>query len=259
MAPSKQVLSGKFDLARFFCFNYDYMNQLVVENDNQISADLISQMIQAGVLIGHQKSKTNPKLKRIVAFRRQNFNFLDAVFVYNSLTKAAKFLAPLIKTSGKVLLVGTTPPAKESVKKLAAEFDQPYIINRWLGGTLTNFGTIRKSVNFYVDLKAKKEEGGLEKYTKKERLMLSRLLSKMAKKFDGLVKMEQLPEAVIIVDIQNHLAAVKEANHLGIPIVGVLDDNDSVNLVQYPIFANDRSATSIEWIFDQLKSKINES
>lgn len=221
-----------------------------------IDNDLIQEMAKAGIFYGHKKTKTNPKMKPYIGGRRNEIELLDPEVVLKSLEKASEFIKEKIGQNGLVLFTGTKPAAKESVKALAEELKMPYVIFRWLGGTLTNFKAINQRSNYYQDLKSKIEKGELAKYTKKEQLEFAKEVAKMSRFFDGLQNLNRLPDALIVVDPEENETAVREARKMKIPVVALLDSNDDPTLIEYPIFANDHTKSSVDWIFGKIKEAI---
>ena len=139
-----------------------------------------------------------------------------------------------------------------------SKFSMPYVTKRWLGGTLTNFKTLSKRIQYYMNLKADKATGKLEKYTKKEQLEFSKLITKMDQFFNGLEKLSRLPDVLLVVNVTDHITAVREARRLKIPVVAIISTDTDPELVDYPIPANDNSRTSIAWILGKLEAKIEE-
>lgn len=221
-----------------------------------INNDLVLEMAKAGVFYGHKKTKTHPRMKPYIGGQRNEIEILDPEIVLKSLEKAGQFLKEKLSPGGLILFVGTKPAAKESIKTLAEEFKMPFVIFRWLGGTLTNFKVISQRSNYYQDLKSKKEKGELSKYTKKEQLDFSKEIDKMSRSFEGLANLNRLPDAVFIVDPEESKTAVAEVRKLNIPMVVIMDTNDDPALMEYPIFANDHTKASIEWIFAKIKEAI---
>lgn len=213
-------------------------------------------MAEKGVLSGHKKSKTHPHMKPYIGANRNEVEIIKPEAVAGSLAKAVEFLRET-KNKGKVVLcVGATSPAKAAIEKIAGHFKFPFVTTRWIGGTLTNFKVIRERINYYLDLKGKKERGELGKYTKKERVVFDKELEKLAVKFDGLVCLFRTPDAIFIVDGKEHETAVREAKRMEIPVVMLTDTDDDPKIVQYPIIASDHARSGIEWIVDRLISGI---
>ena len=155
-------------------------------------------------------------------------------------------------------MVGTQPSAQDLIKQSSEKFNFPYVIQRWLGGTLTNFKTLSTRINRYLQLKADRATGKLDKYTKKERLDFDREIDRMERLFGGLDNMQKLPDAVLLIDSKVHITALKEANLLKIPVVAVINSDSDPDFVQYPIPANSRSKTSVQWILAKLDSAMEE-
>lgn len=218
----------------------------------QITNELAIEMANHGVLFGHNKSKTHPKMKPYVGATKNEIEILKPEATLYSLHKAAEFLKEIVAKKGMVLIVGTNPSAKEAVLKLANKFEFPKVVNRWLGGTMTNFNIMKERLKYYQSLKLRKEKGELSKYTKKEQMGFSKELGKLSVKFDGLVKMERLPDAIFVVDIKTHAIAVREAIKANIPVIAIIDTNDNPQKISYPIIANDHSKTSVNWIVDKI-------
>lgn len=221
--------------------------------------DTVLEMVKAGVLFGHKKTKTHPRMKPYIGGRRNEIEFLDPEITEKSLNIAAEFLKQTVKASGLILFVGTRPAAKASIQSFAEALKAPYVTFRWLGGILTNFKVLNQRSTYYQDLKVKHEKGELSKYTKKEQLDFSKEVSKLSRIFDGLQALTRLPDALFVVDIEEHKTAVREAQRMHIPVVALIDTNDDPAGVEYPIFANDHTKASIEWVIEAVKKKIEEA
>lgn len=224
-----------------------------------INEDTLKELTELGVIYGHKKSKTHPLMKPIVIDNRNEIELLNPEAIVESLNKAAGFVKEKAKEGGLLFFVGTTPAAKDSIQALAEEFGFPYVVSRWLGGTVTNFKAISKRIAYYSDLKAKKEKGELGKYTKKEQLNFNKEIEKMRGKFEGLLRLVKTPDALIVVDIKEHDTAVREANQLGIPVVAIIDNDDNPTGIGYPIYGSDHSKKSIEWVLGKIKEALSEA
>ncbi|MDI6820624.1 MAG: 30S ribosomal protein S2 [Patescibacteria group bacterium] len=221
-----------------------------------LTNEIVTEMAQSGVIFGHKKSRTHPRMKPFIGGIRNEIELIDPQATFDSLNKAIGFLKEKVKAGGLVLAVGTQAAAKDGVKEFASEFKFPYVIKRWLGGTMTNFKVITDRLKYYEDLRSKKERGELVKYTKKEQLEFSKEISKLSESFDGLANLKKIPDALFVVDIQVHETAVREAKKINIPVVAILDTDDNPDLVKYPIFANDHTKMSIEWVMKKVKSEL---
>ncbi len=206
------------------------------------------QLLEAGVHFGHQTRRWNPKMRPYIFGERNGIHIIDLQKTIRLIDHAYQFVRDVVADGGIVLFVGTKKQAKEAIKEHAIRAGMPYINHRWLGGTLTNFVTIRKSLEKYKDLLRKEEEGVFEKYPQKEASRLRRKLEKMRKVFDGIKELQKLPDIVYIVDIVKEETAVREANRLGIPIVAMVDTNADPELVDYVIPSNDDAIRAVNLI-----------
>jgi small subunit ribosomal protein S2 len=214
---------------------------------------IFKEMLEAGVSFGHKKTKTHPRMKPYIFSTRNNIELIDLQATLAALDKAKNFIKEKISQKGTILMVGTQPAAQGIIEELAKKYNFPYMTKRWLGGTLTNFKVIHQRLNYYLDLKKKKEQGELEKYTKKEQLKINKELAKMEKAFSGLVNLNKLPDILFVIDSEEHRTAVREAIRLNIPVVAVISTDCDPAMVNYPIPANDQSRTSLEWIIKYLE------
>ncbi len=219
---------------------------------------LLDEMVKAGILYGRKKSKTHPHMKPFIYATRNGIEILDLPKTSEALDKAGDFLREVSKKEGLIFMVGTKPSAQDLVEEMAKKFSFPYVIKRWLGGTLTNFKTLSKRIQFYMNLKADEATGKLDKYTKKERTEFSKLRAKMDQFFLGLERLSKLPDVLLVVNANDHMTAVREARRLKIPIVSILSTDTDPEIADYPIPANDNSKTSIAWILSKLTAKIEE-
>lgn len=216
------------------------------------SIELINELLESGVHYGHQTKRWNPKMKQFILEEKNDIYIIDISRTVEQLERAAKFLADTISNGGKVLFVGCKKQAQEAVKESAEACGQFYVHNRWLGGTLTNLATIRKSVARLHEIEKKLKGPGLSKIGKKEQASLRREQSRLAKNLDGLREMDKLPAAVVIIDTTREDIAVREANRLGIPVVAIVDTNCNPDLVDYPIAGNDDAIRSIRVVLGKL-------
>ena len=216
----------------------------------------INEMVEAGVVLGHRKSRLYPKMEPYLAGVKNTIHIIDVEKTAEKLKEALKFIQEIISENKTLLLVGTKIQAKNLLKEVAEECDLPYISERWLGGTLTNFKIISERVNYFKDLEKKKDEGEWEKYTKKERIKMNKNFQNLKVKFEGLKRLEKLPEAIFVLDINKDDLAIKEARIKGIKTIAICDTNTDPTLVDYPIPANDDAVSSVKYILDKLKEAI---
>lgn len=214
------------------------------------------EMASAGLHFGHKTSKTHPKMAPYLFGVRNTIYIIDLEKTKEKLTEALKFVKELIEENKVLLLVGTKIQAKELVKNMAIECGLPYIYNRWLGGTFSNFGNIQKRVVYFKDLEAKKAAGELEKYTKKERLGLDKELKDLEIKFGGIKNLGKLPDAIFVCDMVEDELAIKEARMKGIKVIAICHTNTDPTLADYPIPASDDAVSSVKYILDKVKEVI---
>jgi len=213
-------------------------------------------MQTAGLHFGHSVSKLHPKMKQFVSGIKNNVHIIDLEKTAKEFEHALKFISRLAAEGKTLLVVGTKIQMKEMARTIAQDVSMPYVVERWLGGTITNFETISARVSYYKELETKKATGGLEKYTKKERLLFDRELENLKKKFEGIKHMSKLPDAVLILDVKKDIACAREAKRRGITIVGVTDTNIDPTIVNYPIPANDDAMSSVRYILEKVKETI---
>lgn len=212
------------------------------------------EMMATGMHMGHRTSKLHPRMKDFIMGVRNTVHVMDLEQTAQHLKIALDYIENLKKTNGNLLICGTKIPLSNLVKEIADECNAPYVVNRWLGGTFTNFPVIIKRVNYYKDLLRQKNEGIWEKYTKKEQVDKEKELNDLRNKFEGLVRMEKLPDVVFICDLIKDKLCLKEAKAKGIKIIAIVDTNADPLLVDYPIPANDDAINSVKYILDKVKN-----
>jgi len=218
----------------------------------------LEDLLKAGAHFGHLTSRWNPKMKPYIFMQRNGIHIIDLTQTRELLEKAADAAARFSRRGKPVLFTGTKKQARESIRKHAKSCESPYVVERWLGGTLTNFQTIRQSIRRMEDLVKMEQDGTMEQVKKKERLMKERKREKLQKVLSGIANMARLPGALFIVDIRREHIAVKEARKLGIPIIAIVDTNCDPGLVDYPIPANDDALKSIDYITSVIAGAIAE-
>jgi len=210
-----------------------------------VPSELIKQLLEAGVHFGHQKKRWNPKMKKFIFGERSGIYIIDLEKTEECINAARDFLLDIASKGEFVLFVGTKKQTQEVVQQEAIRCGMYYVTERWPGGLLTNFSTIKKSINRLKEIEAMREDGTFAKLTKKEVARLEKELAKLNKNFSGIVKMERMPKAIFIVDTKKEDTAVREANRLSIPIIGLIDTNSNPELIAYPIPGNDDATKSI--------------
>lgn len=216
------------------------------------------EMLKAGVHFGHQVSRWHPKMGEYIFGKREGINVIDLEKTQKKLEEALNFVSNTASKGGVILFLGTKKQARDIVKKYADECGMPYVIERWLGGTLTNFRVISKVLKKLKTIERQKETGEIKKYTKKEQLVLTREGEKMDILVGGIKNLEKMPDAMFIVDIKKEITAVKEAKSKNIPVVAICDTNVNPEMVDYPIPANDDAIRSIELIVSVVAEAVKE-
>jgi small subunit ribosomal protein S2 len=205
----------------------------------------LKDLLEAGVHFGHQTRKWNPKMKPYIFIARGGIYIIDLQRTQRALNKACEFLKIVGAKGGTVLFVGTKKQAKVAIREMAEKAGMPYVTERWLGGMLTNHQTIYKSVQKLEEIEAMMNDGRMENFSKKEQLDLSRKFDKLNTNLGGIRKMKGVPDAVFVVDTAEEETAVREANKLGIPVIGIVDTNCDPTLVTFPIPGNDDAIRAI--------------
>jgi small subunit ribosomal protein S2 len=206
----------------------------------------IKDLLEAGVHFGHQTRRWDPKMKPYIFKEQSGIYILNLHKTIEQLEKTYRFIADLAAEGKTVLFVGTKRQAKESVRDDARRCDMFYVNERWLGGTLTNFKTIRQSMDRLEDMEKMEEDGRIEQLSKKERLSVEKQKKKLLKVLSGIRGMDKLPACLIIIDTKKEAIAIREARKLGIPLIGLVDTNSNPEEVDFPIPANDDAIRSIK-------------
>lgn len=205
----------------------------------------MKQLLETGVHFGHRTRRWNPKMARFIYTERNGVHIIDLQQTVKALENAYALVRDLVAQGEKVLFVGTKRQAQESIRQEATRCNMPYVNQRWLGGTLTNWQTIKERIDHLKDLEARREAGEFDLLTKKEALMRDREIEKLNIRLGGIRDMERLPGAVFIIDVHNEDTAVQEADRLGIPIVAVVDTNCDPDQIDHIIPGNDDAIRAI--------------
>ena len=216
----------------------------------------INDLFDAGVHLGHQKRRWNPKSKGFVYDHRSGISIIDLEKTHKCLEKACVFLKDLVAKGRKVLFVATKKQAQDVVRDVARELEMPFCVNRWLGGCLTNFETVKRSLNKYRRYLAMEEDGTLASMLKKEAAVIRRQMVRMNRGFEGMLDVNDLPDALFVVDVKNEAIAVAEAKRLNIPVVAMVDTNSDPTGIDYVIPANDDAVKSIRVILTAISDAI---
>lgn len=208
----------------------------------------IKELLDAGVHFGHQTRRWNPRMKPFIFDARNGIHIIDLSKTLAQLDTACTFMADTVRKGNKVLFVGTKKQAQQAIKETAKECGQFYVTERWLGGTLTNFATIKRSIGRLKQIEKMEADGSIGNYVKQEQSMIRREAARLVKFFEGIRTMEKHPGVMFVVDIKREHNAVAEARRLKIPVVAVVDTNCDPDLVDYPIAANDDAIRSVRMI-----------
>ena len=209
-------------------------------------------LLESGAHFGHQTKRWNPKMKSYIFTARNGIHILDLQKTIIGLTAAYNFVVETVAAGGKILFVGTKKQVQEAIAEEAARANQFAITQRWLGGTLTNFVTIRKRLRYLADLEEQRERGDFARLTKAEGVKLGEEIEKLNRVFGGIKRMDRVPGALFIVDPHKEDLAVKEARKVGIPIVAMVDTNCDPDLIDYVIPTNDDAIRSIRLITSKI-------
>lgn len=215
-------------------------------------------LLDAGVHFGHQLRRWNPKSKPFVYDNRNGISIIDLEKTHACLEKACEKIEEIIASGKEILFIGTKKQAQEIVREAATACHMPFCANRWMGGGLTNFTTIKTSLVKYRKFLRMDQEGELDKLPGKEEAAIRRQMSRMNRNFEGILALESLPAAVFVIDTKNEEIAVAEANRLGIPVFGLVDTNSDPTVLDYPIPGNDDAVKAIRIIVETIMEAIQE-
>ncbi len=219
----------------------------------------IKDLLDAGVHFGHQTSRWNPKMKPYIFIERNKIYIIDLVKTQQAVQNACDEVRKVVRAGRSVLFVGTKRQAKDIITECAKSCGMHYVNERWFGGMLTNFQTIRKRADYYENLVKMREDGDFAKFSKKEALSMEKKAAKLEKVISGVVEMRQLPGALFVVDTKKEHLAVREANRLKIPVIGLVDTNADPDLIDFPIPGNDDAIRSIKLITQTVTDAIEEA
>ena len=208
----------------------------------------LDKLLEVGAHYGHQVHRWKPKMSPYIYGKQEGIHVFDLIKTKRKLVEALEFLAKSKKEGKLILLVGTKKQAKDLIKEAGQTLGIPYVSERFLGGTLTNFTQIGNSLRNLGSLKDSKQRGEYRNYTKKEKLLIDRKIEKMERMLGGIVNMDRIPDVIFILDTHKEVGAVKEAIKLGVKIVGVVDTNSDPTMVDYPIPMNDDAKKSVEYV-----------
>ena len=219
--------------------------------------DIVSNLLEAGIHFGQRRSSWNPKMKPYIWGVRNGLHIIDIRETVKGLLRAKKFIRETVASGKDIVFVGTKRQAQSAVQKYAGEAQMPWVTERWLGGTLTNFATIRSRLKRLNELEGLVESGEIDSYSKKMTSQLMREKAKITRNLDGIRNMSNLPGAMVVIDANNEVNALREAKALQIPTIGLVDTDGDPQLVDVPIPGNDDSLRSIEVVIASLMESVN--
>lgn len=218
----------------------------------------LEDLLESGAHFGHQVKRWNPKVKEFVYGEADGVHIFDLVKTKEAIEIALSEITKTVKSGGPVLLLATKKQAKDKALEILQETGISVVTERWLGGTITNFNQLKKSIDMLADMKVKLGTGFYAKYTKKERLLIEREKDRLERFFGGIANLKKTPDLLIVVDIKKEITAIKEANRKNVPIIGIVDTNSDPSLVDYPIPMNDDATKALHLVLEYIKQAILE-
>ncbi|MCM8831341.1 MAG: 30S ribosomal protein S2 [Candidatus Omnitrophica bacterium] len=219
---------------------------------------IIKELLENAVHFGHLRKHWNPKMKKFILGKKKNIYIIDLEKTAQKLEEAKNFARQIGQEGGKILFVATKKQLKDLTKDLANSCNMPYMVDRWVGGFLTNFVTVRKRVQKYLSLLEKREKGEFDKMPRKAIVRLNRELRRMERNYSGIKSLEELPSAIFVVDPKKEIACVREAKRLSIPIIALIDTDGDPEIIDYPIPGNDEAIKSVRYIMSSIVDSIIE-
>ena len=238
--------------------NLEQNNQQSSETPNEEGVITMKQLLEAGVHFGHQSSQWNPAMKEYIYGARNGIHIIDLQKTLKSFIKAYDFIRDVVSTGKEILFVGTKKQAQAVIGEEALRCDMPFVNSRWLGGTLTNFNTIRSRVEYLIQLKKLKDDGEMDNLPKKEQITLGREMEKLEYLLNGILNMKKMPGALFVVDTRKEDIAIKEARKIGIPIVGIVDTNSNPADADYVIPSNDDAIRAVKLCVEKIANACEE-
>lgn len=211
------------------------------------SSAAVEEMFEKGVHYGYSKSRRHPSMASFIYTTKNKVDIIDIEKTDSMLKEALAYVESLASQNKNILFVGAKPEAKEAIRSIADSLNMPYVNERWIGGTLSNFSEIKKRINELEKYNKETKTGELEKYTKKERVVLAKKMERLEKYYTGLLSLKKMPDALFIIDPKKEHIALKEAKVMNIPVIAVLNTDSNIKGIDYPIVANDGSTMSINF------------
>ncbi|KKR85778.1 MAG: 30S ribosomal protein S2 [Candidatus Woesebacteria bacterium GW2011_GWB1_41_10] len=219
----------------------------------------LEELLEVGAHFGHQTKRWNPKMEEYLYGSENGVHIFDLTKTKAALEEVLEFLKTSVKDGKTILLVGTKKQIKEKIKAIAEKAGIAYVNERWLGGTISNFDQMRKSLKKLAEMKEKMASGGYSEFTKKERLLIEREITRLERFFGGLTGLEKAPDVLFIVDTKKEISAVREASRKGVTVIGLVDSNSDPDMVDYVIPMNDDAAKAVEYVLDKVGEVIGDA
>ncbi|MDD4954564.1 MAG: 30S ribosomal protein S2 [Candidatus Omnitrophica bacterium] len=220
--------------------------------------EVIKELLESGVHFGHLSKHWNPKMKKFIFGKKKNIYIIDLEKTAEKLEEAKEYAKKVIQRGEKILFVATKKQLRDLIREQASSCNMPYVVERWVGGLLTNYTTIRSRIKRYATLLEKRENGDFDKMSRKEVTRLNREIERMEKIYSGLKNFDKLPACIFVVDPKREVACVKEANRLSIPIIALIDTDADPEVIDYPVPGNDDAIKSVRYITSLLVGAIKE-
>lgn len=218
----------------------------------ETSETLVEKMFKVGAHYGYSKTRRHPSVSKYIFATKNKGDIIDLEKTNAMLDTAAEFVKSLGSGNKVVLFVGTKPEAKEATKQAAESLDMPFVNERWIGGTLSNFTEIKKRITELENYRKDSKEGALDKYTKKERVVMAKKMEKLERYYSGLISLKKAPDAVFVIDARAEHIAATEAKKSGVPVISLVNSDSNIKGIEYPIVGNDSSIPSIKFFASHL-------
>jgi len=231
----------------------------MVTQDKTLSKEETEKLLKTGIQFGHKKSRRHPSMIPYLYGKRNNMYIIDIEKTEEMLKKTLVFIDKLIKEGKEILFIGTKPNIRDYLRKVCDEKKFLYVNDRWIGGSLTNFSTIKKRLKQFNDLEAKKNSSDFKELPKRERRQIEKSIEKLDNTWRGLKSMSRLPHAIFLLDVPNHYLAIEEAKKKGLAVIAISDADADISQVDYPIPANDDALPAVKYILDKVVSAIEDT
>lgn len=215
--------------------------------------NITEEMFRSGVHYGYSKSRRHPSVSPYIFTTKNGVDIINIEKTNELFDKAMEAISKYAASGKTILFIGTKPEARQQIVETALALNMPYVSERWVGGSLTNFPEIKKRIAKLLDLRDKKEKGELDKYTKKEKLLIDKEMEDMTKNFQGLTGTTKIPDVVLVIDPKKEHIAVTESKKMNLPIIGILNTDCNLKQIDFPIIANDASVSSITFFLTKIK------